>query len=64
MWLVWAPLGVVLCVAYVLVYVLLRTSGDGRTALRRLLHPTRAAALQEEYGGTGSTAPGRRDEAS
>ncbi|MDA8274212.1 MAG: hypothetical protein M0029_02395 [Actinomycetota bacterium] len=54
MWLVWAPLAVVLCAAYLVVYVLLRTSGDGRGALRRLLHPSRRALLQEEYGGTGA----------
>jgi hypothetical protein len=58
MWPFWAPLATALCAAYLVVYVLLRTSGDGRSALARLLHPSRSASLQEEYGGTGAAAAG------
>ncbi len=55
MWLIWAPVGVALAVAYVVIYTLLRTSGDGRDAWTRLRHP-RGGGLQEEYGGTGRSA--------
>ncbi|GEM_PF-6336811 len=52
MWIIWAPLGILLMIVYIVSYILLRTSGDGRPALQRLLHPS-GGALQEEYGGTG-----------
>ena len=55
MWLIWAPVGMGLAIAYVVVYTLLRTSGDGRGAWARLRHPSRGQ-LQEEYGGTGRRA--------
>lgn len=48
----WAVLGIVLAIVYVVTYILLRTSGDGRRALERLRHPSRGG-LQEEYGGRG-----------
>lgn len=39
MWVLWAPLGIVLAVVYMVTYVLLRTSGDGRPWYTRLRHP-------------------------
>ncbi len=39
MWWIWAPVGLALGVAYSVVYVLLRTSGDGRPWYARLRHP-------------------------
>ena len=39
MWWIWAPVGLALGVAYSIVYVLLRTSGDGRPWHARLRHP-------------------------
>lgn len=56
MWLLWMPVGLVLAIGYIVTYVLLRTSGDGRSAVQRLIHP-RGDGLQEEYGGLGN---GRR----
>lgn len=50
---IWAPIGSVLVIGYIVTYVLLRTSGDGRSAIARLLHPGRGG-LQEEYGGLGN----------
>ncbi len=41
MWWIWAPVGLALGVAYSVVYVLLRTSGDGRPWYARLRHPGR-----------------------
>ncbi len=57
----WAALGTVFALVYVVTYILLRTSGDGRPALERLRHPGRGH-LQEEYGGDGG--PTRRRGAS
>jgi hypothetical protein len=37
----WSGLCVLLIIAYMVTYVLLRTSGDGRSWARRLLHPRR-----------------------
>lgn len=35
-----------------LAFVLVRTSGDGRSAMKRLRHPSQGG-IQEEYGGDG-----------
>jgi hypothetical protein len=40
MWWLWAPLAVVLALVYLVSYVLLRTSGDGRPWHARLRHPS------------------------
>jgi hypothetical protein len=40
MWLLWAPLGIALGIIYMVAYVLLRTSGDGRAWYERLRHPS------------------------
>lgn len=55
MW-IWPPIIVAVIAIYMVAYILLRTSGDGRPALQRLAHPTKGG-LQEEYGGDGT---GRR----
>jgi hypothetical protein len=52
MW-IWPPILVGVIALYMGTYVLLRTSGDGRPALQRLLHPGKGG-LQEEYGGDGT----------
>lgn len=49
----WIGLGLLLTVGYIVAYVLLRTSGDGRPAIARLVHPSQGG-LQEEYGGRGN----------
>jgi len=55
MGIIWiTPVLVIAITIYVVSYTLLRTSGDGRSAWKRLLHP-KGGALQEEYGGTGNT---------
>ena len=51
MWL-WIPLIVGLCILYGVSYTLVRTSGDGRGALTRLIHPG-SGGTQVEYGGDG-----------
>lgn len=53
MLLFWILLGLLLTVGYIVAYVLLRTSGDGRPAIARLVHPSQGG-LQEEYGGRGN----------
>jgi len=58
MWVIWAPLGILLMIVYIVSYILLRTSGDGRPALQRLRHPS-GGDLQEEYGGTGGRTSSR-----
>jgi hypothetical protein len=57
MW-IWPPILVVVIALYIGSYTLLRTSGDGRRGLERLVHPSKGG-LQEEYGGDGT---GRRIE--
>lgn len=51
LWL-WMLLCVVCIALYIVGYILLRTSGDGRPWRERLRHPSKGG-LQEEYGGTG-----------
>lgn len=51
MWL-WMVLCVICVIVYSVGYVLLRTSGDGRSWRLRLRHPGKGG-LQEEYGGRG-----------
>ena len=51
MW-IWIAVLAGLIVLYIVSYTLLRTSGDGRGGLRRLMHPNQGG-LQEEYGGDG-----------
>jgi hypothetical protein len=51
MW-AWIAILVVLLFIYGGSYTLVRTSGDGRSALRRILHPGHGG-LQPEYGGDG-----------
>jgi hypothetical protein len=52
MW-IWPPILIGVIALYMGTYVLLRTSGDGRPAIQRLLHPGKGG-LQEEYGGDGT----------
>lgn len=40
MWAIWAPVGIVAIVVYIVTYTLLRTSGDGRPWHERLRHPS------------------------
>jgi hypothetical protein len=51
MW-VWIPVLSCIIAIYMISYILVRTSGDGRPALVRLRHPTKGG-LQPEYGGDG-----------
>jgi hypothetical protein len=55
MW-VFPPIVIVIGIIYMTSYILLRTAGDGRPALERLVHPGRGG-LQEEYGGDGHGHP-------
>ena len=48
----WIPILIGLSVIYGVSYTLVRTSGDGRSACQRLVHPSKGG-LQEEYGGVG-----------
>ena len=52
MW-IWPPILVGVIALYIVSYTLLRTSGDGRPAIQRLMHPSNGG-LQEEYGGDGT----------
>jgi hypothetical protein len=52
MW-IWPPILVFVVALYAGSYTLVRTSGDGRPAMQRLMHPTKGG-LQEEYGGDGT----------
>lgn len=61
MW-IWIPILVALLAGYMVSYILLRTSGDGRSAIARLLHPG-DGGLQEEYGGDGHGRPAVRPQA-
>jgi hypothetical protein len=55
MWM-YVPILILMIAIYMVSYILLRTAGDGRPALRRLVHPSRGG-LQEEYGGDGHGNP-------
>lgn len=46
----WIGLFFLCMIIYIVGYVLLRTSGDGRPWFERLVHPA-SGGLQEEYGG-------------
>ncbi len=45
----WCGLGLLLAVVYMVTYVLLRTSGDGRPWTTRLLHPRHSSGPADRH---------------